>query len=55
MINAKQIPLKNFKKSSDVKTSAHIDFDVENNEKDPRFKVGDHMRISKCKNIYKPN
>ena len=28
------------------------DFDVENNDKDPKFKVGDHVRISKYKNIF---
>ena len=30
------------------KTSAYIDRDVESNDKDPRFKVGDHVRMSKC-------
>lgn len=46
-------------KSINVKWSAYIDFDVENNDKDPGFKNGDHARISKFKNIfakfYKPN
>ena len=32
-----------------VKMSTYIDFDVENNGKNPKFKVGDHVRISKCK------
>ena len=27
----------------------YIDFDVENNDKDPEFKFGDHMRILKYK------
>ena len=35
----------------DVKTSTNIDFGVENNDKDPKFKVGDHIRISKYRNI----
>ena len=39
-------------KSTDVKTSTCIDFDVENNDKDPKFKVGDHVRISTYKNIF---
>ena len=37
----------------------HIDFKKEVNDKDTKFKVGDHVRISKCKNIsakgYTPN
>ena len=28
-----------------------VDFDVENNDKDLEFKVSDHVRISKYKNI----
>ena len=30
-----------------VKTSTYIDFDFENNGKDPKGKVGDHVRLSK--------
>ena len=30
----------------------YIDFDKEVCDKDPRFKVGDHVRISKYKNIF---
>ena len=30
----------------------HIDFKKEANDKDPKFKVGDHVRISKYKNIF---
>ena len=33
-------------KPVDVKSSSHIDFNVENNNKDPKFEVGDHVRIS---------
>ena len=29
-----------------------LDFSKEDNDKDPRFKVGDHVRISKYKNIF---
>ena len=32
-------------KPIDVKTSIYTDFDIENNDKDPKFKVGDHVRI----------
>ena len=35
----------------DVKSSTYIDFDVENIHRDPQYKVGDHVRISKYKNI----
>ena len=34
-------------KSVDVKSSAYIEFNKENNEKDPKFKVDDHVKISK--------
>ena len=30
----------------------YIDFNKENNQKGLRFKVGDHVRISKYKNIF---
>ena len=39
-------------KHADVKSSMHIDFDIENNEKGHKFEVGDHVRISKYKNIF---
>ena len=32
---------------ADAKSSTYIDFGIENNDKDPKFKVGDHGRISK--------
>ena len=31
----------------DVKNNTYIDFKEEVNDKDPKFKVGDHVRISK--------
>ena len=36
----------------DVKSSKYIDFNKENNKEGPKYKVGDHVRISKCKNIF---
>ena len=39
-------------KPMDVKTSAFVDFEVESNDKDLIFEVGDHARISKYKNIF---
>ena len=43
----------------DVKDNTYIDVKKEVNNKDPKFKVGDHVRISKYKNIfakaYRPN
>ena len=46
-------------KPFDVKDNTYIDFEKEVNDKDPKFKAGDHVRISEYKNIfakgYKPN
>ena len=44
-------------KPVDVKDNAYIDSmelhsNKEVNDKDPKFKVGDHVRVSKCKNIF---
>ena len=39
-------------KPIDVKTSIYINFDVENNDKDHKFKVGNQVRIWKYKNIF---
>ena len=39
-------------KPIDVKDNTYIDFKKEINDKDPKFKVGDHVRISKYKNIF---
>ena len=39
-------------KPVDVKSSTYIDFGIENNEKNPKFQVGDQVRISKYKNIF---
>ena len=37
---------------ADVKDNTYIDFEKEVNDKDPKFKVGDYIRISKYKNIF---
>ena len=36
---------------NDVKASTHIYSAVRNNDKDPKFEVDDHVRISKYKDI----
>ena len=40
------------KQPVDVQLGAYIDFDVDSNDKDPEFKVGDHVRRSKHKSIF---
>ena len=39
-------------KPIDVKENTDINIDKEVNEKDPKFKVDDHVRISKYKSIF---
>ena len=39
-------------KPIDVKDNTQVDFGKEVNDNDPKFKVGDHVRISKYKNIF---
>ena len=39
-------------KPADVKDNTYIDFKKEVNDKDPKFKVGDHVRLSKYKSIF---
>ena len=39
-------------KTVGVKLSTYIDFDKKNNKEGPKFKVRDHIRISKYKNIF---
>ena len=36
----------------DVKDNTYIDFKKEVNDKHPKFRVGEHVRISKYKNIF---
>ena len=42
----------------DVKSAAYPKYNVDSNKKDPKFTIGNHVRISKHKNIakgYAPN
>ena len=39
-------------KPIDVKSNSHTKYNEEPNEKNTKFKVGDHIRISKYKNIF---
>ena len=39
-------------KPIDVKIDSFAEYNEESNEKDPKFKEGDHVRISKYKNIF---
>ena len=39
-------------KPTDVKDNIYINNDKEVNDKDPKFKIGDHVRILKYKNIF---
>ena len=39
-------------KPIDVKNNTYINIDKEINDKDPKFKVGNHVKISKYKNIF---
>ena len=39
-------------KPVDVKDNTYIGFTKEDNDKDPKFKIGDHIRTSKYKNIF---
>ena len=38
--------------AADVKSCTYIDINKQNNSKGPKFEVGDHVRISKLKNIF---
>ena len=39
-------------KPVDVLPTTYVDFNKENNKESPKFKVRDHVRISKYKNIF---
>ena len=39
-------------KPIDIKDNSYIDFTKEVNDKESKFKVGDHVRISKYKDIF---
>ena len=39
-------------KPINVMDDSYVDYDEKKKKKDPKFKIGDHVRISKCKNIF---
>ena len=39
-------------KPIDVKDDSYAEYNEDSNKKDPKFKVGGHVRISKYKNIF---
>ena len=39
-------------KPADVNSSTYTDFNRENNKEDPKFEIGDHVRIWKYKNRF---
>ena len=39
-------------KPVDVKSGNYVEYNVNSNDKDPKFQVGDHVRISKYKNTF---
>ena len=39
-------------KPGDAKSGTYIDFDKGNNNEDSKFEIGDHVRVSKYKNIF---
>ena len=39
-------------KTTDVTSDSYAEYNEDFNKKDPKFKVGDHVRISKYKNIF---
>ena len=39
-------------KPIDVKSDSYAGYSEDSNEKDSKFKIGDHVRISKYKNIF---
>ena len=39
-------------KPVDVKSNTYTNYAIENNDKNPKFKVGDNVRMKKCKTIF---
>ena len=39
-------------KPKDVTDNVFVEYSEESNKKDPKFKIGDNIRISKYKNIF---
>ena len=46
------IPMFTINKPVNVKSNTYINSSKEINNKDPKFKVGDNVRISKYKNLF---
>ena len=36
----------------DIKSSTYIEFNIKNKDRDPKFEVGDHVRVLKYKIIF---
>ena len=47
------IHLRIIKMLLDVKSGTYIEYGVEHNDKDPKYNVGDHVKISKYKNFFR--
>ena len=39
-------------KPKDITNDSFAEYIQESNKKDPKFRVGDNVRISKCKNVF---
>ena len=39
-------------KPIDVKSDSYAECSIDSNKRDPKFKLADHVRISKCKNVF---
>ena len=39
-------------KPTDVTSDSYSEYKEDSNEKDPKFKVGDCVRITRCKNLF---
>ena len=39
-------------KPVDVMSDSYVEYNENLNKKDPKFKIGDHVRIAKYKNIF---
>ena len=50
VVNKYHSPIK--MKPFDIKSSTYIDFNKENDKEEPKLDVGDHVRISKHKNVF---
>ena len=39
-------------KPIDIKSNSYAEYNVDSNNKDSKFRIGDHVRISKYKNLF---